>query len=208
MDGLSRDGMRSNSMKRFLSVFRVQSTGAGWNDDVTVMDGEDSEEWTDPDQTDYDGPAGNENTIPYEDDDMDQGYTEPYEDDMDDGYTVADDSEDMDMTMADDSGNDTVSEHRPTLRRLSTGEKRVITGDDFKIGRSASRADFCITGNHCISNVHAIIVCIGDGYYIKDNYSTNGTYVDGEQIRAGDEPKRLSDGSVIRMWDEDFEFRL
>lgn len=198
-DELSREGVHSRSMERFLSLFHVQNTGGRWNDDQTIINEEEDSGWEDPEQTIYD--TADERGA-------DSVVTEAAAWDFtnDDRDTIIDD--DQDGTLMDFPGSDTVQQHLPVIRRLSTGEERMISGDSFKIGRSAGRADFCITGNHCISNVHAIIVCIGDAYYIKDNYSTNGTYVDGEQIQAGGEPRLLTDGCRIRMWDEDFEFRL
>ena len=196
-DELSREGVHGRSMEHFLSLFQVPHADGRWNDAQTIMDEEGASSQDGLERTVYDTA---------EERDVD---CEATEDAVwkDDGDTLVDD-DDLDGTLMDSYGSDTVQMHLPVLRRLSTGEERTISGDSFKIGRSAGRADFCITGNHCISNVHAIIVCIGDAYYIKDNYSTNGTSVDGVQVQAGGEPRLLTDGCRIRMWDEDFEFRL
>ena len=96
----------------------------------------------------------------------------------------------------------------PQLERVSTGEKQKITKEEFKIGRSIQRADFCICGNTGVSNVHATILCIENRYYLKDNHSTNGTYVDGVKIMDGGEKVPLRDGSVIRVYNEDIIFNL
>ncbi len=197
-DGLSAEGIHTESLEHFKSVFHVQDSGERWDDDRTIVDGKEDSKWSDPEQTALDPLcAGRSNEARA----ASMGFCK------EDGDTLIDE-DDMEGTLLESCGNNTVWHRLPTIRRLSTGEKKTVTGDYFKIGRSASRADFCVTGNHCISNVHAIIVCIAETYYVKDNYSTNGTYVDGEQISAGGEPRRLADGSMIRMWDEDFEFRL
>lgn len=96
---------------------------------------------------------------------------------------------------------------RPSLRRISTGEKVVISRDEFKIGRSESRADYCITGNNSISNIHATIFT-GNGrdYYVKDNHSTNGTTVDGKKVDFS--ATKLRDGSVICLFNEELEFQF
>lgn len=197
-DELAREGVHDGSLEYFRSLFPVEDSDGGKDDGQTVPGGETGPGWTDPEQTVYDPQDVGEGS----------GMPPVTPDFPEDDADTAIDEDDMDKTLLEPCGTDTVWQRLPTLCRLSTGEKKTVSGDSFKIGRSAGRADFCVTGNNCISNVHAVIVCIKETYYVKDNYSTNGTYVDGERISAGGEPKRLADGSIIRLWDEDFEFRL
>lgn len=96
----------------------------------------------------------------------------------------------------------------PQLVRKSTGEFKKIIGNEFKIGRSEQRADFCIKGNSGVSNVHAIVLAKGNKYYLKDNHSTNGTYVDGVLISDSSTPVPLQDGSIIRVYNEELEFHF
>lgn len=96
----------------------------------------------------------------------------------------------------------------PQLIRKSTGETKRIIGNEFKIGRSEQRADFCIRGNNGISNIHAIVVKSGNQYYLQDNHSTNGTYVDGIKLSDNYMTAPLEDGSVIRIYNEELEFHI
>ena len=45
-----------------------------------------------------------------------------------------------------------------------------------------------------------------DGYYIQDLETTNGTYVNGMRVAPGRYVK-LTDGSTIKMAEEEFEFK-
>ena len=98
------------------------------------------------------------------------------------------------------------SDSKPYLVRIKTGEKAVITDDNFKLGRSEQRADFCIRNNSGISNVHATVMVKNGQYFLKDNYSTNGTYVDGNKISDSSTPVLLRDGSVIQLYNEEIVF--
>lgn len=98
------------------------------------------------------------------------------------------------------------ADNNPYLVRVSTGERAVITGESFKLGRSEQRADFCIRNNSGISNVHATVIVKNGQYFLKDNYSTNGTYVDGKKISDSSTPVLLRDGSVIQLYNEEIVF--
>lgn len=99
-------------------------------------------------------------------------------------------------------------ENKPYLVRVNTGERVVVSGDNFKLGRSEQRADFCIRNNSGISNVHATIIVKNGQYFLKDNYSTNGTYVDGNKISDSSTPVLLRDGSVIQLYNEEIVFNF
>ena len=95
----------------------------------------------------------------------------------------------------------------PYLKRINTDEIIMINKPVFKIGKASRGVDFHVSGNGAISRQHAIILHKGDSYYIKDNKSTNKTYVDGQQVPT-DEEVLLKDGSTITLGDEDFTFKL
>lgn len=78
----------------------------------------------------------------------------------------------------------------------------------FSVGRSTQRADMCIPGNSRISNIHAIILKKGNTFYLKDNGSTNGTFLNGNKINPQMDPVRLRSGDRIRLYDEELEFIL
>lgn len=95
----------------------------------------------------------------------------------------------------------------PYLRRLRTGEKIMIVRNEFVLGKEPSQTDYCIIGNSAISRMHAIILQKGAGYAISDKNATNGTFVNGMKV-VPFQRMELKDGDMIRLADEDFEFRL
>ena len=96
----------------------------------------------------------------------------------------------------------------PRLIRRSTGEFMWIETASFSVGRSTQRANMCIPGNSRISNIHAIILKKGNTFYLKDNGSTNGTFLNGNKINPQMDPVRLRSGDRIRLYDEELEFIL
>jgi FOG: FHA domain len=104
-------------------------------------------------------------------------------------------------------GNTGAIKINPYLTRETTKEKAIITKNVFKIGKASRGVDYKIEGNNAISRVHAIITLKDNQYFIKDNKSTNHTYVNHEQIN-GDEEVLLSNNCVITLGDEDFIFKL
>lgn len=95
----------------------------------------------------------------------------------------------------------------PYLTRETTQERVMITKNVFKIGKASRGVDFRISGNGAISRQHAFILHKGEHYYIKDNKSTNHTYVDGKEVPA-DEEILLKDGAMITLGGEDFTFKM
>ena len=95
----------------------------------------------------------------------------------------------------------------PYLVRNETEEKVIIQKPVFKIGKASRGVDFHVGGNGAISRQHAVILHKGDDYFLKDNKSTNHTYLDGRQLET-DEEALLKNNSVIRLGDEDFTFKM
>lgn len=93
------------------------------------------------------------------------------------------------------------------LIRCKTGDVIPITKSSYVIGKSSEQADYGVQGNAGISRRHVCIRQTPDGYYIQDLKTTNGTYVDGSRV-SWDKDVKLYDGSIIRMADEEFEFRI
>ena len=67
--------------------------------------------------------------------------------------------------------------------------------------------DYTVQGNGAVSRVHAIITSKDGVYYIKDNKSTNHTYVNGKILDEGDE-ELLTHDSKIMLGNEEFIFKL
>ena len=102
-----------------------------------------------------------------------------------------------------------VSSHRAVrraaLRRVKTGETADVNKQVFRIGRLPDRVDFALRDNPAVGRTHADIILRDNNYYIYDNNSLNGTFVNGQRIPAMQETP-LSDRCTFRIADEDFEF--
>lgn len=94
-----------------------------------------------------------------------------------------------------------------TLLRKKTGQKVTVSGNRFMIGKEKNRVNFCISDNSSISRVHAEIVKKGADYYIVDQNSTNGTFVNGVKANPREETL-LREGAIIKLSDEEFEFHV
>ena len=95
----------------------------------------------------------------------------------------------------------------PHIVRKKTGEVINITKPEFSIGKSKTKADYAIEDNSAISRVHCIIVQKDGVNYIKDNNSTNHTYLNGVELAPGKE-QLLKNKTLIQMGDEEFTFFL
>ena len=95
----------------------------------------------------------------------------------------------------------------PHLVRKKTGETINITKPEFAIGKSHTKTDYAIENNTAISRVHCIIVQRNGVNYIKDNNSTNHTYIDGVELKPGQEVL-LKNKMTIQLGDEEFTFLL
>lgn len=95
----------------------------------------------------------------------------------------------------------------PYLIRVNTGERIMINKATFKIGKATRGVDYTISGNGAVSRQHAAIIQKNGVCYIKDNKSTNHTYVNGKIIMEGVE-EILTHDSVIKLGDEEFQFKL
>ena len=91
----------------------------------------------------------------------------------------------------------------PYLLRIATNEKIYINKPEFSIGRSATKADYTVTDNSDVSRIHCIIERKNGVSYIRDNASTNGTFVNGQNI-AGQENVFLTNNAKVSLGDEGF----
>ncbi|MBV9928129.1 MAG: FHA domain-containing protein [Acidobacteria bacterium] len=71
--------------------------------------------------------------------------------------------------------------------------KLEADGSPTSIGRAAGNM-VCLDGDDNVSSYHAVIEARGDGWWVCDLGSRNGTTVNGEQVES---ERRLSDGDVI-----------
>lgn len=113
----------------------------------------------------------------------------------------------LDETVVLEKDNMGLDEVIPYLIRTKNHEKIMLNKPLFRIGKDQTYADHCITDNRAISRRHANMVIRRGAYYIIDTNSTNHTYVNGK-ITQSNEEVAITHGDIIRLADEDFEFRL
>lgn len=94
----------------------------------------------------------------------------------------------------------------PCVVRVNTKDMVMISKQNFKIGTANFGVDFKIDGNKAVSRIHATITNKDGEYYIKDNKSTNHTYVNGEMLKDG-ELKLLKPDTKFVLGDEEFLFK-
>ncbi len=95
----------------------------------------------------------------------------------------------------------------PYLIRVNTEERIMLSKLTFKIGKASRGVDYTVDGNGAISRQHAIITQKDGVCYIKDNKSTNHTYVNDKVVEDGVE-EILTHDSRIRLGDEEFLFKI
>lgn len=92
----------------------------------------------------------------------------------------------------------------PYLVRLRTNALIPIEKSEFTIGKS-SESDYQVTDNKKISRRHCSLKVSNGECYIRDNESTNHTYVNGKLILPGVDVM-LKNDDYIRMADEEFKY--
>ena len=92
------------------------------------------------------------------------------------------------------------------IMRMRTEEEFLVDKDEFLIGKERVRVDYCITSNPAVSRTHAKLTRKDGKLYIEDMNATNGTYVNGERIKAGTSIP-LEVGDRFRLADEEFQVR-
>ena len=95
----------------------------------------------------------------------------------------------------------------PVLIRKKTGEQIYINKQAFCIGKADQGVDFKIMDNKSVSRRHAYITKINGIYYLRDNNSTNHTYLNGDMVYSNVEIV-IPDNSSIRLSNEEFLFKM
>jgi pSer/pThr/pTyr-binding forkhead associated (FHA) protein len=87
----------------------------------------------------------------------------------------------------------------PTLK---PGEQHELNSAALTIGRSGQN-DIQLRGDGFASATHARFEPRGDGIWVHDVGSTNGTFVNGIKLS---EPRRLDPGDVVRVGETDLRY--
>lgn len=127
----------------------------------------------------------------------------------DEGGTVLLRHDDEDGTvLLQEEGTVLLQQHRMValLHRKRTGENIEVFGNEFRIGKDAG-ANFSIRDNKAISRQHATIYNNGAEFMLRDENSTNHTYLNGKMLEQG-RMEVLRDGDMIRLADEEFAFSV
>ncbi len=95
----------------------------------------------------------------------------------------------------------------PHLIRMKTGENLVLPEGEFVIGKSATNVNYTIADNPAVSRVHCTIIKRNGVYYVRDENSTNATYVNGERVLPGTEHLLLNNCKLL-LGDEEFIYSL
>ena len=98
-----------------------------------------------------------------------------------------------------------VNYHFASLTRQVTGEKIELGKPSFVLGKNPEKSDYAVADNTNISRVHAVITMRNGRYYVMDQNSTNGTFINGRIIKAGHETEILP-GDCLMLANEEFIF--
>lgn len=103
------------------------------------------------------------------------------------------------------SRTQSIGNNKPRLIRKSNNEEISINKQVFCIGKADQGVDYKITGNKSISRRHAYITTINGVNYLRDNNSTNHTYLNGKQVYSNIDVV-IPDNSIIKFSNEEFLF--
>jgi hypothetical protein len=95
---------------------------------------------------------------------------------------------------------------QPFLLTVANREKVGIAKDVFKLGRDAKNVDY-ISNNKAVGRVHAHILTEDGEYFLKDNRSTNGSFVNDIKL-ARNEKVKIKHDDRITLANEEFVFKV
>ena len=135
-----------------------------------------------------------------------------YDEDEATSLLIADDDDSTSLLNDDDEATSLLCDNSyfqrfPYLIRKNTFDRIDINKPVFRIGKERSYVDYFIGDNNTISRLHADIISRDNRYYLKDNNSTNHSYINGSMVQ-GNQESELFDGAVVTLSNEDFEFHI
>lgn len=103
-------------------------------------------------------------------------------------------------------GIDNGSLPKPYLLEAETGAKIVITKEVFKLGRDPEQADYA-SNNKVVGRIHAELVTSDGEYFLIDNHSRNGSYLNGVKLSPNEKTK-IKHEDCIKLANQEFVFKL
>lgn len=132
------------------------------------------------------------------------------EDDEATSLLVEEDDEATSLLTEDDESTALLVEqvkNYPYLIRLNTFDRTDVNKPVFRIGKEKSHVDYFVQNNSAVSRLHADIITRGNQYFVKDNNSTNRTFINGQELTPETE-NEIFDGDKLTLANEVFEFHL
>ena len=83
-------------------------------------------------------------------------------------------------------------------------DKIFIDDKQFSVGREKNSVDYVLE-DRSISKKHATFKTLGEEYFIIDNSSSNGTYLNGKRLQAEQEYK-IKNGDIVSFAKQEFQF--
>lgn len=124
---------------------------------------------------------------------------------------LVDDEDEATSLLIDDEPTSLLSEGPqityPYLIRKNSFDRMDINKPVFRIGKERSYVDCFVANNNAISRIHADIITKNNSFFVKDENSTNGTYVNGNRLSPNEEVQ-VFDGDIITFANEEFEFHI
>lgn len=124
---------------------------------------------------------------------------------------LVDDEDEATSLLIDDEPTSLLSEGPqityPYLIRKNSFDRMDINKPVFRIGKERSYVDYFVADNNAVSRIHADIITKNNSFFVKDENSTNGTYVNGNRLSPKEEVQ-VFDGDIITFANEEFEFHI
>jgi len=124
---------------------------------------------------------------------------------------IDDEDEATSVLIDDDEATSLLSEGAqisyPYLMRKSSFDRTDINKPVFRIGKERSYVDYFVADNNAVSRIHADIITKNNCCFVKDENSTNGTYVNGSRINPNEEVQ-IFDGDIVTFANDEFEFHM
>ena len=119
---------------------------------------------------------------------------------------IIEETDEDDQTEAPEGGETEAASVVGCLYRRSNQLVYELQNEITRVGK-ASDNEICIQNNPVISRVHAVITRHANGYTVRDNGSTNHTFVNGLILKPEQE-KVLSENDRIVLGNEEFVFKM